>query len=386
MPLPPNLLFQWLLRPDVAFLNHGSFGACPREVFEIQNQWRRRLEEEPVELIARRWPEMLEVVKAAIGQFLNMAPADFGLVTNATEGINAILRSLHFKPGDELLTTTHVYNAVRMAMRDAAERAGASYREIDIPLPLEDASSISAIITAGLSDRTRLLVVDHVTSPTALVFPIKAITSACAARGIDVLVDGAHAPGMLDLDVPATGATYYAGNLHKWCCAPRGSGFIWVRADRQAGIHPCVISHNYGKTMADEFQWQGTRDASAWLTIPAALEFMGRLGWEKVRAANHARAIWAQELLCGRWNVPPRTPLDGRLLGSMATILLPGKLANLTEDSARKLQSDLYHQHQIEVPFMHRGPVCHLRVSCQVYNVEEDYVRLAEAIEKTMRQ
>ena len=384
-PLAKDLLSQWLLRPDIAFLNHGSFGATPRSVMEEQDQWRRRIEAEPIELLGRREPELIAAAKLPLSELLHMRPQDFGLVTNATEGINAVLNSLHFNPGDELLTTTHVYNAVRQAMRHTALRHGATYREIDVPTPVQSRSEIAQHILDQLSDLTRLLVIDHITSPTALIFPIEEIIAGCKARGVEVMVDGAHAPGMIDLDVPRTGATYYAGNLHKWACAAKGCAFVWIAPHRAADIHPCVVSHLYGQSLSDEFSWQGTRDISAWLALPAALQFMSNLGWERVRAHNHALAVWAHKMLCERFQVPPMSPFDGHLLGATATVALPGRLASMTDDQGKALQQSLYTEDRIEVPLIRWQDTWHLRVSCQVYNHPADYHRLADAIEARAR-
>jgi isopenicillin-N epimerase len=379
-PLGDDLRSQWMLRDDVIFLNHGSFGAVPRSVLAEQDRWRRRLESEPIELLGRRQAELIAVAKEPLSAFLHMRPDDFGLVTNATEGINAVLGSLRFSPGDELLTTSHVYNAVRQAMRHVAGRNDASYREIPVPTPVESAAQIAQTIADAIGDRTRLLVIDHITSPTALLFPVEPIAAACAARGVELLVDGAHAPGMLDLDVPATGATYYAGNLHKWSCAPKGCAFLWVAPHRQADIHPCIISHMYGQGLAAEFGWQGTRDASGWLTIPAALRFMSDIGWERIRQHNHALAVWAHAMLCQRFGVPPLSPIDGSLLGATATVRLPPPLADMNDDQAKALQQSLYTDHRIEVPLVAWQGAHHLRVSCQVHNRPDDYHRLAEVI------
>jgi isopenicillin-N epimerase len=369
-----------MLRPDVAFLNHGSFGAVPRAVFDEQDRLRRCLEAEPIEILGRRHPETVEAAKVPLAEMLRARPQDLGLVTNATEGVNAVLQSLRLSPGDELLTTTHVYNAVRMAMRHTAARHGATYREVHVPTPLQSPRQITDTVVAALTDRTRVLMIDHVTSPTALVFPVAEIVAACAGRGVEVLVDGAHAPGMVDLDLPALGAAWYAGNLHKWTCAPKGCGFIWARADRQADLHPTVVSHNYGTGLAPEFNWQGTRDTSAWLTIPAALSFMNDLGWPHIREHNHAMATWAHAMLCDRFNVEPLSPLDGSLLGATATVRLPGQLAGLNDEQARALQQDLYTTDRVEVPLFPWQGELHLRVSCQVYNRPEEYERLAEVI------
>jgi isopenicillin-N epimerase len=381
-PIEPDLKSQWMLDPAVTFLNHGSFGAVPRVVFDQHTEWRRRIEAEPVEMLYRRAPELRNHVKRAIGQTFGMREEDFGLVTNATEGVNAVLQSLSLKPGDELVTTTHVYNAVRQAMRFVAGRADASVREIDLPTPLKSAEQIERLVLEGLSSATKLLVIDHVTSPTALIFPVKRITAACAARGIDVLVDGAHAPAMLPLDVSAIGAAYYAGNLHKWVCAPKGSAFLWVRPDLQPAVHPLIISHYLGQGFAAEFAWQGTRDFGAWLAVPSALHFFDRLGWDRVRNYNHALAVWTQNMLCDRWGVEPLTARDGKLLGSMCTVPLPAPLDGISGDEAMVLQRRLYEDERIEVPIMHWAGRAHVRPCCQVYNVAAEYEKLAETIER----
>ena len=331
-------------------------------------------------MLSRRGRELLTAAKREVGTWLGMREHDFGFVTNATEGINTVLRSLSFKPGDELLTTSHVYNAVRQAMKYVASRSGATYREIDVPLPIRSPQQIVQTVLDAISAQTRLLVIDHVTSPTALVFPANQIAEACAARGVDVLIDGAHAPGMLPLDVPSMNAAYYAGNLHKWACAPKGTGFLWVRPDKQRDIHPLVISHHLGEGFDAEFSWQGTRDLATWLAVPCALRFMSELGWDRVMAHNHAMAAWAQMFLCDRWGVEPISPADGSMLGSMATVRLPGRLREMADEQAKSLQPRLYAEHRVEAPFMVWGGQAFVRPCCQVYNVPDDFHRLAEAI------
>ena len=380
IPLRAGLRSEWLLNERVTFLNHGSFGACPRIVLDDQAQWQRRLEADPIELIARRGPELLEAVKRDIGQWLGMRPGDFGLVTNATEGINAVLRSLELAPGDELLTTSHVYNAVRNAMRYVAGRAGASYREIDLPIPMSSQQQIVAQVLCGLSDKTRLLVIDHITSPTALIFPVEQIIAGCADRGVDVLVDGAHGPGMVPLNVPAIGAAYYVGALHKWACCPKGNAFLWARPDRQAAIHPLVISHYLGEEFRREFSWQGTRDMAAWLAVPRALQFMANLGWDRVMAHNHAMAVWANQMLCDRWRVISTGPPDGRMHGSMTTVPLPAPLDRLPVEEVTRLQQRLYSDFQVEVPIVLWGGRAFVRFSCQIYNTSSEYHRLDEIV------
>jgi isopenicillin-N epimerase len=379
-PIRPGIAAEWMLEEHVDFLNHGSFGAVPRVVFDEQTEWRRRVEARPVETLARRGDELTGVAKEAVGRWLGMRPEDFGLVTNASDGVNAVLRSLEFQPGDELVTTNHVYNAVRQAMRYVGGRAGASYREVEVPLPVTGPEEVAERVIAGLSDRTRLLVIDHVTSPSALIFPVDPIVHECNKRGVDVLVDGAHAPAMLPLDVGRIGAAYYAGNLHKWAFAPRGAAFLRVRPDRQADIHPTVISHRLGEGIAREFGWQGTRDVTAWLTAPRAVAFLAELGEQRVREHNHALAVWAHQMLCDRWGVDPLSPIEGSMRSSMATVTLPGGLQGMTDADGEAFQRRLYTAHRFEVPVHQFAGRWVLRVSCQVYNLAAQYERLADVV------
>ena len=293
------------------------------------------------------------------------------------------LRSLQFKKGDELLTTTHVYNGVRQTMKYLAERSGLTYRELDVPLPLSGDDEIVRAIEKGIGPRTRILNIDHVTSPTAVVFPVKCIVDMCAARGsaIDVLIDGAHAPGMVSLNIEAINPAYYAGNLHKWVCAPPASAFLWVRPDRQKGIHPPTISHFLDQSFQSEFGWQATRDITPWLCVEDALTWLGRLGWDKIMRHNHQMAVWAQAMLCERWGVRSATPLDGHMLGSMATIPLPRQDAFRKKyETFQHLKAAIYDTHRFEVPIVDWGDQWWIRISCQIYNRPEQYERLADAV------
>jgi isopenicillin-N epimerase len=366
-----------MLKPGSIFLNHGSFGALPHVVFDAQNEWRRRIEAEPIEMIGRRMNEFLDAAKIPIGKQFGMNPADFGFVTNATEGVNAVLRSLPFSPGDELLTTNHVYHAIRQTMKLVARQRGATCREISIPTPVKSSDEIRDIVLNAISPKAKLLVIDHVTSPTALVFPAKEIIKGCREKGVEVLVDGAHAPGMLPLDVRDIGATYYAANLHKWVCAPKGTAFLWVSPDHQSRIHPTVISHFLDEGFTKEFNWQGTRDFSGWLAAPAALDFLNDFGFEKVMNHNHQMATWAQQLLANAWGTQPLCTFDGSLLGSMTTVPLPPPLNKLDGPASQALQQRLYTDFQIETPLVGWAGQQMLRVSCQIYNQPHEYEYVA---------
>jgi isopenicillin-N epimerase len=350
-------------------------------VLEAQSRRRVEFEARPIEWLDRKRHDMISRAKGALAPFLGVQPNDFGFVTNATGGINAVLRSLTFQAGDELLTTTHVYNAVRQAMKHIAQQSSATYREIDIPLPITSDDDIVKAIEDGLSSRTRLLVVDHITSPTAIIFPIKRIVELCSARGIEVIIDGAHAPGMLPLNIESINASYYAGNLHKWVCAPPGAGFLWVRPDRQRGVHPTTISHFLDESFTAEFNWQGTRDITPWLCAEDALAWMGNLGWDRIMQHNHDLAVWTQAMLCDRWSVEPASPLDGRMLGSMATVELPGQeILRKKFERFDVLRLALFDRHRIEVPIVDWGGKWWTRPCCQIYNRPEHYERLSEAM------
>ena len=377
-PVAGGEIDQWCLDPSISFLNHGSFGARARPVFMAQQARRLRFEARPIQVLERERDPALEEARCCVGNLVGAAPEQLGFVTNATGGVNAVLRSIEIKPGDELLTTTHVYNAVRNTMRHIADAHGATYSEVDIPLPLSGPEVIVERIRQALSPRTRLLVIDHVTSPTAIVFPVEQIIEAARRFDVDVLVDGAHAPGMFPLNINELGPAYYTGNLHKWVGAPPGAAFLWVRADRVDGVHPNTISHFLGDSFAKEFSWQGTRDITPWLTTVDAVRFLNELGIDRVMRHNHELATWAHEMLTSAWGVEPITPLDGSMLGSMATIALPEAVRGLPNTDA--LQRLLYDAFGIEVVVDDWSGEWWCRVSCQVYNRPEQYEAIAEAI------
>jgi isopenicillin-N epimerase len=328
--MPSEFAAHWTLDPDVTFLNHGSFGATPRPVLEAQAEWQARMEREPVAFFARDLEPALDDARAALGAFVGADPDDLAYVTNATTAMNIVARSLRLAPGDEVVVLDHAYGAARNIMSAAAADAGA--RLVTAPLPYPGAAPQLArdAIMAAVGDRTRLVLLDHVTSSTALVLPVAEIVAALDERGIDTLVDGAHAPGMLDLDVEAIGAAYYAGNAHKWLFAPKGSAFLHVRRDRQERVRPIVISHGATSPRTDrsrfrlEHDWTGTLDPTPWLSVPAAIEFGAGLmpgGWDALRARGHELAVSARDLLCEALAEPP--PAPDEMIGAMAAVPLP---------------------------------------------------------------
>ncbi|MFK7961059.1 MAG: aminotransferase class V-fold PLP-dependent enzyme [Phycisphaerales bacterium] len=382
--LPAGQLDRWMLDPRITYLNHGSFGARLRTVNEAQAAHRRELEARPVAYLDRERDERSLDRRERVGRFLGMDPSCFGFVVNASDGINAVLRSLAWRSGDEILTTSHVYNAVRQTLGWLAATQDVVPIEASVELPVSGPRAIVDAITARLTDRTRMILVDHVTSESALVQPIEEIVRLARRRGIPVFVDGAHAPGMLDLDVTSVGADYYVGNLHKWVSAPLGSAFLHVAgatADGPPPVHPTVISHFHGEPMATEFAWQGTRDVSAYMTVPDAIRAMADVcpdaGWAGVRSHNNQLLAWAEDRLCRRWQVDPVAPAAMR--GSMATIELPARLSKRF-DAPSDLKRSVYDEDGIEVPFMEIAGRWYLRISAQVYNRPDDYERLADAI------
>jgi isopenicillin-N epimerase len=383
----------WTLDPDVQYLNHGSFGACPRVILERQWELRLEMEREPVDFLARRWSGRLAEARAAVAAFLGAAAEDLAFVSNATGGVNAVLRGLELQPDEEILTTDHAYAACRKAAAFVARRRGARVVTVAIPFPVDSADAIVERVLVGVTARTRLALLDHVTSPTGLVFPIARLVAALRERGVDTLVDGAHAPGMVPIDLDALGAAYYTGNAHKWLCAPKGTAFLHVRRDRQTSVHPLVISHGYepaedGRRFLEEFDWTGTCDATGWLVLPECIRYLGALlpgGWPEMQARNRALALRAREILCDALGVSAPCPDD--LIGSLASVPLPpartgAPAASFTHEElmnwtrARGIETWSY-------PWTVPGGKL-VRASAQVYNDEGQFVRLAALLREAL--
>jgi isopenicillin-N epimerase len=373
----------WPLDPTVTFLNHGSFGSCPRPVLEAQTRYRQHMEAQPVRFLMHEMEPRLDAARAELGAFVGANTDDLVFVNNATTAVNTVVRSLHFDAGDELLTTNHAYNACAVALHYVANRAGATVVVADVPFPIASPDEVVATVLDQVTERTRFALIDHITSPTGIVFPVEQLCRELTARGVEVMVDGAHAPGMIPLDVTAVGATYYTGNLHKWVCAPKGAAFLWVRPDRQAAVHPLVISHGANTVRHDrsrfqlEFGWQGTDDPTAWLCIPDALRTVAGLqpgGWPDVMVTNRALALQARDVLSGALGIPAPVP-DG-MLGALVSVPLP--------HGAEDLNATLWAEHRIEAPMMWwpAEPARVLRVSCQQYNRLEQYERLAALLRR----
>ena len=391
--LPPtgsSWRLLWPLDCDVTFLNHGSFGACPRAVMEAQGRLRDRLESEPVLFLDRDLEGLLDEARGALGAFVGAAPEDLAFVPNATTGANTVLRSLDLGAGDELLATDHTYNACRNALEAVTTRAGARVAVATLPFPVAAPEQVVDAILARVGPRTRLALVDHVTSPTGLVLPIERLVRELQSRGVEVLVDGAHAPGMIPLDLDALGAEYYTGNCHKWVCAPKGSAFLHVRRDRQKGVHPLVVSHGANSPRTDrssfrlEFDWTGTADPTAFLTVPEAIRYMGSLlpgGWPALMAHNRRTALEARDRLAATLGVP--APAPDSMIGSLAALPVPADFFPTAQPRTRDpLQAALFESYRLELPVFTWAALSRriLRVSAQVYNAAADYERLAQAL------
>ncbi len=385
----------WRLDPDYTFLNHGSFGACPVPVLEYQRGLIDRLEARPIQFLDRELPGLLDAARVDIGVFLRADPEGLLTVPNATTGAVTVLRSLRFRPGDELLTTDHEYNAVLNALQAVAEDQRARVVQAAIPLPIRHPEEIVEAVLGAVTPRTRLAVVSHVTSPTGIVLPIEMIVRELGRLGVDTLVDAAHSPGMVPFDLTSLNAAYWTGNGHKWLCGPKGAGVLHVREDRRDRIRPLVTSHGRNDPRTDrsrlrkEFDWQGTPDPTPFLALPEAIRVVGALdpgGWPGLMAANRAMALAARERLQAALGVEPIAPDE--LIGSMAAVRLP----TLTTDAeAAALNLALSDEHRIEVPITGwpvRGARAtatdsptsvFVRVSAQRYNEPDDYDRLIEA-------
>ena len=373
---------HWTLDPSITYLNHGAFGATPRVVLEKQNEVRAQMEREPVRFMARELEPLIDASRAELAAFLNADPAGLAFLPNATAGVNAVLRSLDLDKFDELLVTSQEYNACRNVIDYVAGVNGTKVVVADVPFPIASPEVVLERVLEKVTERTRLVLIDHVTSQTALIFPVRELIAALHERGIDTLVDGAHAPGLLPLNLRELSAAYYTGNLHKWVCAPKGAAFLYVRENRRAGVRPALISHGANSPRRDrgryllEFDWTGTYDYSPWLCVPEALRFMGSLlpgGWPSIVHRNRELALRARDLLCETLQIEP--PAPDSMLGSMAAVPLP-------DGPSDPLQDQLLFEHHIEVPVIPwpAPPKRILRVSAQMYNVFEDYETLASAL------
>jgi isopenicillin-N epimerase len=366
-------LFQFA--PGLIYLNHGGFGATPREVFDIKQRILLEIERNPAAMFQHSLRALWQGIAEKIARRFSLETGSVAMVDNVTDGIVAVLRSLPFKPGDEILLTSMTY-----AARHIAERHGAKVRLAALRFPDPDPQQCIDAVTRSLTSRTKIAILDHITSPTALLMPLVEIIAACRSRGVSVLVDGAHAPGQIALDISALNADWYVGNLHKWYFVPRGCGFLWAPSERRSGLTPNVLSWDAGAPFPSNFAWTGTRDPSSWLAVPAAFDFMDRFGEGTVRQHNHQLIRDSLTLLAGMWNFRVTTP--DAMTASMTLVPAPDGLPYSATDEGRAcFEADLHDRHDIVVnpSFAHRGKIW-LRITAQIYNGIEDYEKLGKAV------
>jgi len=371
-----SLLF--LLRPDIIFLNHGSFGACPRPVFDEYQRWQLELERQPVEFLGRRFDDLMRAAREPLAAYVNCDADDLVYVSNATTGLNIVARSLKLNAGDEIVTTDHEYGALDRTWEFSREKSGAVYKRVEIPIPVTTAEDFIERIWSAVTPRTRVLFLSHITSPTALIFPLQELCRRARAAGILSIIDGAHAVGQIPLDLRAIDADVYSSNCHKWLCAPKGSAFLYVRRALQSQIEPLVVSWGWHpeqparSSFVQAQEWQGTRDIAAHLATPRAIQFLQENDWNTVRAECHALARYAQTKIRARFGLAAlSTPA---WFAQMVTLPLP--------PCAREIKTRLYDEFRIEVPLIEWNDRQFLRVSAQAYNTRADIDALDAALGK----
>jgi isopenicillin-N epimerase len=400
--LERSLASLWDLDPGVVFLNHGSFGATPRAIMARQRGYQEQLEREPVRFFVHEWRDLLDASRERLARFVGARADDLAFVPNATHGVNTVLNmaARGMGPGDELVITNHGYGACNAAARYTARRTGATLVIADIPAIIDDpAEVVEAVMAVIRPGKTKLLLIDHITSPSGLVLPLDVIVPRVQALGVDVLVDGAHTPGHIPLDLDRLGAAYYTGNCHKWLCAPKGAALLHVRADRQEGFHPLVISHGHDQPLEgrsrfhEEFDWMGTADPSPFLCVGDTIDMFERDipgGWAALQARNHRLAIAARDLVADALGVGDVRLAPDAMCGSMTTVPLPdGPLAHpLAAGYAGSLPDRLLSAHNVEAflsPFP-APPRRLIRLSAQLYNSLPDYRQLARALRAELDQ
>ena len=380
-----NLKNLFLLDPEVIYLNHGSFGATPRTVFEAYQAWQMKLERQPVQFLASDLDSLLFEAREKLAIYLKTSGKNLLFIPNATFGVNMIARSINLRPGDEILTTDHEYGACDITWRFICQKTGAKYIPMHVELPAEDKNTIIEAIASGITSRTRILFISHISSPTSIIFPVEALIRIARENNIITLIDGAHAPGQIGFDLDMLEADFYIGNCHKWLMAPKGSAFLYARTERQATLEPLIVSWGWddvsqqddNQSLLQKFSWMGTHDPSSYLAIPAAIEFHEIHHWPRVRLSCHALAYEAMEEICYFTGLVPVYTQD-RYFAQMVTIPLP----HIQEPKA--LKNQLLEGYKIEIPIIEWSGKQYIRLSVQGYNSAEDIEVLCKALRKLL--
>ena len=374
---------QFLLDPNVTFLNHGSFGATPHPVFKIYQEWQCRMERQPVQFLITELPDLLADARQALGLYLNADPNNLVYIPNATFGLNAIARSLNLNEHDEVLTTNHEYGACDNIWQFLSQKRGFAYIQQPIPLPIESDDMIVEQFWQGVTLETKAIFLSHITSATAVRFPVTKICQRAREAGILTIIDGAHAPGQIPLDMAEIGADFYFGNAHKWLCSPKGAAFLFTRPEKQHLLEPLIVgwgwgedrTFTYGSDYLDYFQWLGTNDLSAYLSVPAAISFQEENHWPQVRQNCHQilqDALTRIQAFTGMISPYP----DDSYYHQMAVVPLP-PVADL-----EALKAKLYDDFKIEIPCIQWYDKQFIRISIQAYNSQEDIESLVNALKK----
>lgn len=375
---------DFLLDPSIVFLNHGSFGAVPRSVFDATVALQLQMERNPVEWLARRADELLATARSRLAGYVGSRPDDLVFFPNPTTAVNMVAKSLQLSPGDQIVTTDHEYGAMDRTWRKLAGECGAEYVRVPIPLPVTTAADFVDRVWSAVTSRTQVLFLSHLTSATALVFPVDELCRRARAAGILTIVDGAHVPAHIPLDLDSLGCDIYTGALHKWMCAPKGCSFLWARPDVQPILQPLVVSwgwesdHPSGSQFVDHHEWQGTRDLSPFLAVSAALDFVEQHDWADVQATGHALTLETRrrvDELTGLAPISPESPIDHQWIGQLAAIRLPDEV------DVVDLKSRLFDEHRIEVPVHRWADQPLLRVSFTAHNTRDDADALVAALQ-----
>jgi isopenicillin-N epimerase len=383
-----SVLPLWPLEPAATYLNHGTVGVTPIRVSEAQRALRARIERHPSKFMLRElWtftgtasgPTLMRQAASEIAGFVGARGEDLVFVDNTTAGVNAVLQSTTFNTGDEIVVTDHLYGGLLTAAHYYARRSGATVRIVELPYPRFDAAAAIELVAGAITSRTRLVIVEHIAAESGIVFPIRDLVHACKAKGATVLVDGAHVPGALPLDVSAIGADYYVANLHKWAMAPRSSAFMVVAPPRQDALHPAIISWGLDQGFLQEFDWVGTRDATPWLIAPEGVRFLKDLGLDAVQQYNHDLAWHTAQYLTDRWGTP--LTIEESAVGCLVSVMTPQAIGSTRADAVR-LRDRLLFENGIEVQVHARAGRVWVRVSAQVYNDRADIEKLGAAVEK----